>query len=675
MAHMAHMVGPFLAASRCLCHSAAQFGREGPSVEEIRLMRSPLRARMARLLGAGALAAALVLPAGTPVAAADPVVLTVGLTQDLDAANPFNTALVSGYEAFELSYSLLTDFDKDAHPAPGFADSWERSPDKVTYHIRDGMKFSDGTPATSKDVCFSWGLAMAAIEAEANIGLGYLDPGLSDAGITKVECPDPSTFIAYTTDQSDRIFQIYVPILPEHIWGKYDYKTIADQKFAPPLVGTGPYQLVEWSTGQFARFVRNPNWYGQQGFADEVVLRFFPDQTDVMVQALKAGELDYAHDVNADQFKALATDPLYATVAGKANGWSQLAFNTYGTGTDKTIKGGGPSTKALLDPKFRDALGYAVDHQVLVDRVLGGYGDVGSTIVPPVLADWHVEPTTPRHFDIELAKQKLDAAGYTTDASGNRLDKEGEPIVLRLGHPNTNDTYAKSAQFVKEWYSQLGIDVSVQSYDSDTLTNLILPPPDGKANYDIELWGWSGSPDPNGLTIVFRCDQIGNLSDSQYCNPAYDELYDKQSTESGAQRHETLAQMQNLIYDEAPYDVLYYDANLDVYRTDRFAGWQNMPADGTPFFSYGILDYTLLTDATAQPSPTPEAPASSAPAVSAAPGSATPAPSTATTPGSTTGSGSDSSLLLLVGVVAVVVVVGGFLLNRRRRGAAAAEDE
>ncbi len=639
-------------------------------------MRVSLRARTARILGASALAGALLLPAVGPVAAADPVVLTVGTTQDMDASNPFNTALVVGYEAFQLTYSLLVDFDKDAHPAPGFAESWERSPDKVTFHIRPGMQFSDGTPATSKDVCFSWGLAMAAIADEANIGLGYLDPNIKDAGVTKIECPDPETFIAYTTDQSDRIFQVYLPILPEHVWGKYDYKTIADQKFDPPLVGTGPYQMVEWKTGQYARFTRNPHFYGQQGFADEVVLRLFPDQTDVMVQALKAGELDYAHDVNPDQFKALAADPLFTAVAGKANGWTQLAFNTYGTGTDKTIKDGGPSTQALLDPKFRDALGYAVDKPTLVARVLGGYGDVGTTMVPPALADWHVEPTTPRTFDIELAKQKLTDAGYVLDANGKRLDKEGKPIVLRLDHPNSSDTYAKSAQFIKEWFGQLGIEVSVQSYDSDTLTNIILPPPDGKADYDIELWGWAGNPDPNGLTIVFRCDEIGNLSDSQYCNPTYDQLYDKQSTESGDQRHATLGEMQNIIYDEAPYDILFYDANLDVFRNDRFAGWQNMPADGTPFFTYGILNYTLLTDATAQPSPTPAAPAASA---SVAPGASNPAapsaaPSAAPNPDQSGSSGSNSTLLIVLVIVAVAVVGGGFLYSRRRR-TSSVEDE
>jgi peptide/nickel transport system substrate-binding protein len=295
-----------------------------------------------------------------------------------------------------------------------------------------------------------------------------------------------------------------------------------------------------------------------------------------------------------------------------------------------------------------------------------------------VLSQWHVEPDNPRSFNIDLAKQKLDAAGYHLDGNGKRLDKEGKPIVLRLAHPNTNDSYAKSAQFVKEWYGELGIDVSVQSYDSDTLSKLVLPPPDGKANYDIELWGWVGNPDPNGLTIVFRCDQIDNLSDSQYCNPAYDALFDKQSKESGDARHATLAQMQNLIYNEAPYDILYYDSDLDVYRNDRFAGWQNMPANGTPFFNSGdsVLNYTLLTDATAQPSATPAAAAPSASAGgSVAPAAPTTVPSAGSAPSSSTsGGGSNSTLLLVVVVVAVVIVVGGLIWSRRRR-AGPVEDE
>ena len=637
------------------------------------------RTRLLRLAGSLALATSLLLPAAVPAAAADPVILRVGTTQDLDASNPFNTYLVVGYEAFQQTWNLLVEFDENADPAPGFADSWERAEDRVTFHIREGMLWSDGTPATSADVCYSWGLAVDAINDDSYIGAGYLDPGVKDAGVTKVECPDDSTFIAYTTDQSDRVFQVYVPILPAHIYGDIDYVKMTDEKFDPPLVGTGPYQMVEWKTGQFARFERNPNYWGNQGFADQVVLQFFGN-SDTMVQALKSGEIDYARGVNPDQLKQLQADPLFTTVVGKANGWTQLAFNTYGTGTGKEIKNGGPSTKALLDTAFRDALGYAIDKQALLDRVLGGFGDQGTTIVPPILSDWHVPPANLRTFDLELAKQKLDAAGYVLDGSGNRLDKEGNPISLRLYAPNTDDNYPKVAEFVKSWYGELGISVTFQSYDSATLGEIVLPPEgDGKADYDIELWGWSGNPDPTALLQIFRCDAIGSTSDSQYCNPEFDRLYDLQATQAGAERLATLTQMQNLIYDEAPYDILFYDANLDAYRNDRFAGWQNMPADGTPFFTYGPLNYTLLTDATAEPEPTPaaESPsagASEAPAASASEPAAQPTPAASADGGATSSGGTNTLLIVIVLVVVVAVVFVGLILARRR-GGGPTEDE
>ena len=634
-------------------------------------MRTRFGVRLTRFIAATALTAATLLPAAAPVGAAGPVVFRAGTTQDFDASNPYQTALVSGYEAFQLTYNLMVDFGENAEPIAGFADSWVRSPDKVTFHIRKGMQWSDGQPATAEDACFSWQLAVDAIAAESNIGLGYLDQNLKDAAITKVECPDAETLIAYTTDQSDRIYQIYLPIIPKHVWGTFDYKKIGDEKFDAPLVGTGPYTLAEWKTGQYMRFVRNPHYWGTQGFADEVVIQIF-SSSDTMVQALKAGDLDYAHGVNADQLKALKTEPNIQTVIGSANGWTQLAFNTYGTGTGNTIKGGGPSTKALLDPAFRDALGYAVDKKLLVDRVLGGFGDVGTTIVPPVLGQFHVEPTTPRTFNIDLAKQKLDAAGYALDASGKRLDKEGKPISLRLYMPNSDENYPKAAEFIKDWYGQLGINVVTGVYDSDTLVDLLLPPEAGGkgnlAKYDIELWGWAGNPDPNALLAIFRCDEIGNLSDSNYCDAGYDALYDEESKLAGEARKTVLNQMQNQIYDQAVYDILYYDANLEAYRTDRFTGLVNMPSNGTPLFTYGVINYTLLKDATAVPTPGPTA--TLAPGATAAP--STPAPTAA--PGAT-GGGGGSTVPLLIGAGVVIVIVGVWLMSRRRRAAAVTEEE
>ena len=399
---------------------------------------------------------------------------------------------------------------------------------------------------------------------------------------------------------------------------------------------------------------------------------------DTMVQALKAGELDYAHGPNAEQLNQLKTEPNIATVVGSANGWTQLAFNGYGASTGKTIPDGGPSTKALLDPAFRDALGYAVDRQALVDRILLGYGDVGTTIVPPVLTKWHVEPTKTRTFDIELAKQKLDAAGYPLDASGNRLDKEGKTINLRLFMPDSDDNYPKAAQFIAEWYGQLGVKVTTQVLSSATLTEKIYPPEGGEgytADYDIELWGWSGGIDPNGLLQIFRCDQIGNSSDSQYCNPAFDKMYDDQLVAPTADARKTiLAEMQNLIYDEAVYDILYYDSNTEAYRTDRFAGWQNQPTEnGVPFFTYSTLQYTKLTDASLEPTPAPSAAApSGSPGASAV--AATPAPSGTTTP-PTSDAGSTGPLLAGLAALVAVVAVGLVWYSRRRTAAAAVDED
>ena len=642
-------------------------------------MRSSLRARLGRTVGVTALLLSVLLPsAAAPLRAADDKVLNVGMLQSLDSMNPYGTALTTGYEAFELSYQQMVGFGAEIEPVPDFAISWERAADKhsYTFKFRPDMKWSDGEPATSADACFSWQLALDAIKAESYIGLGYLDPGLKNAGVTKVECPDPTTMIATTDDNSSRILQTYLPIIPKHIWEKQangkpqTYETIAgDKLFDPPtdgsgLVGSGPYQAVEWKTGEFVRFKKNPNYALNQGFEDEIIFHFY-QSNDTMVQALKAGEIDYARTVSPDQLKALANEPNITTVHGAANGWTELGFNTYGTGTGKKIKGGGPSTTALQDQAFRDALGYAIDKQKLVDNVIGGFGTAGTTQIPPVLKAWHVEPTTPRTFDIEMAKQKLDAAGYPMGPDGTRMDKDGKPINLRLVMPDSDANFAKDAQFIVEWFGQAGIKVSPKVYDEDTLIDLMLPPEAGdpvkyKADYDMFIWTWSWGPDPSDPLQVFTCDQIGSSSDSMWCNKDYDALYQQQLVApDDAARLAILTQMQQSWYEAAPYHILYYDDNLHAYRTDKFAGWQNQPSNGTPLFSYSIRGETLLTDATAVVSPSPEASSSAG----ASGGSA--APSASPTPTDSSATGSSTPILLIV-LVLVLVVGAGLALSRRR---------
>ena len=622
-------------------------------------MRSTLRAGVARAAGALALASGFLLPAGVPVVAADPVVLRVGTVQDLDAMNPYLTALFTGYEVFTLNYDLLVGYGADEGPIPGFAASWQQDGTTWTFKIDPKLKWSDGTPATSEDARWTIQALLDGQAKDGYVGLGYLDPYLTYAGVTAVSAPDPATLVLETETPNAQILTSYIPILPKHIWEGRDLGTDSN---ATPVVGTGPYQAIEWKPGQFVHMVRNPNYLGPKGYEDEIFIQYFADE-GAMTEALKSGSIDYARNPTADQWDSLQglpdTVPIQSSTAAEANAFTELGFNTY----SKPIKGGGPSTKALQDPAFRDALGYAIDKQELVDKVLGGKGTVGTTHIPPALGagKWHLDPKNLRTFDIALAGQKLEAAGYALDPGGKRLDKEGKPISLRMVVPDSASSYADSAQFIQNWWQQLGITVNTQAYDSDTLTELMLPPEagDGKtANFDVFVWNWGGDVDPNSLLNILTTDAIGSASDSYFSNKRYDELMKLQQTETDeAKRKAYVDEMQQIMYDDAPYHVLFYDAALHAYRTDRFGNWQLQPsADGLPFFGYGSLNYTLLT----APEPLPAA-TSAAPAVPSAAASATPeARSNAGKPG-------DNTVLLLGGAVLLIAVVTGLAIAMRRR--------
>jgi ABC-type dipeptide transport system, periplasmic component len=514
-------------------------------------MRQPFRGRSARVLALVAIVGTALAPAAG-VRAADPLILKVGTTQTLQSLNPWNVVEVIDFEVMTLNYDTLVGFGSNNEPVPGFAESWTRSADGLTwtFKIRAGMKWSDGQPATSEDARWTMQYVLDATNAKPplTLGLGYLEPYQTSAGVTAVSAPDPTTLVVTSNLNNPLLLQSYVPILPAHIWSKLDPKVAATTFQNPvPVVGTGPYQVVEYKPGQFVRLVRNPNYWGSEGAEDQIVITTFKSE-DTMVQALKKpGGLDYVRDVPSaqwDQLKAQA-DPLIVTKEGASNTFYELAFNTY----TKPIAGGGASTKALQDPAFRDALGYAIDKAKIVDKVFAGHAAVGSTQVTPFQAIWHTDPAPDalRTFDIDTAKQKLDAAGYPLDGSGRRLDKEGKQITLRLTWPGGTEE-GKAAQLIVDWFALVGIKVNAAPSDEGKLTQDLLPPEaKGKAKFDMFIWDWVGDPDPTSLLKVLTSKEIGASSDSLWSNARYDELYDKQlAATSPTDRKAMIDEMQSI---------------------------------------------------------------------------------------------------------------------------------
>ena len=590
-----------------------------------------MRGRAVRILAFLSLAAlpATWAPAGIGAADEDRT-LRIGTTQEFDSINPHLAFIGSSAEATNLGYDVLVGMGPDLEYAPtGFAEAWVQDGATWTFTIRPDMRWSDGQIADASDVAFTFQYLLASMDPayvgpwapngndlpreNATLGDGRADNPLSlygdvlvnAAGLRSVELIDPRTVAMTTAHPTTLLLGALAPILPEHVWTSVPFTRAAtDFQAEPPVVGTGPFQVVEWERGTSARFVRNSHYWGKRPYLDEVEVRFYTDQ-ETMATALRRAVIDYARDIDPVRFDALEVNDDIVGVAGLGAGYTHVAFNTYAA----EIDGGGASTRAVRDPKFRDALGYALDRDAIIEAALGGHGKPGTTALPPVLLPFHSEPTRPREFEFAEARRRLSEAGYRDlDGDGIREDLDGVPIDLRLFHPNSDPKYAAAAQVVTDGWERLGIGVSAIGLAPDTLEELMyVPEAGGTAEYDVALWGWTGSPDPDFLLSLLTTSQIGVWSDSNYSNPAYDKLFDAQRrAPTVEERQPIVREMLDLAYDDAPYHILFYDDELHAHRTDKFEGWTTQPRDGgVSLFTYGVQGYLDLLPAgsTATPSP------------------------------------------------------------------------
>ena len=297
-------------------------------------MRSP--SRPARLLAAAAAGTLLlgVSLAGTATAttSASPspgekVVLTVGMTEDIDSANPFTgIAAVSTRSSRWSTRPSPSTTPSDFHIVPGLAESWQESADHTTwtYKIRSGLTWSDGVPLTAKDAAYSFNRVINGQYERTNYG-SYVD------NITKAVATDDTTLVLTVKQPSPIMEKLLVYIIPEHIWKSIDEKAVKSYPNegtpSSPTVGSGPFTMVERKVGQFIRMQANPTFYRGKPAVDEVVFKIYKNQ-DALGQALKKGEIDFADSLESNVFKSLEGQPGITTLSATYSGFNELAFNT-----------------------------------------------------------------------------------------------------------------------------------------------------------------------------------------------------------------------------------------------------------------------------------------------------------------------------------------------------------
>lgn len=501
----------------------------------------------------------------------DGIVRIAGISAP-DTMNPFATWSSSWPTCF--TYDALVGVDAQRHnDRRGFAESWAVADDKLTwtFKIWPGMKWSDGELATARDAAFTYNYLRGSMGKPDELNVGYNNTGGLE-NIESITALDDETLQMVTKSPTRWPVDNFILMVPEHIWKDVSYAdargTFQNQ---PPLVGTGPMIVSEFQPGQFARLTPNEYFRAGRPATAGMIHRFF-NTADPIAQGLKSGDLDYGISLTAAQWDDLANDPSIAVGQSRIEQRNYLAFNT-------TSGEGAGSTKALQDPAFRDAIGFAIDQKAIVDRAMRGHADPGVGVVMPLAADYYSDMNDiRRHFDLAEAGRRLDAAGYR-DANGDGLreDKEGNSLQLEMITGTVSgilEMPIAAVQLIAGWLGQIGIKVSVTQLDSGALNARTAAPANGGGGWDLIVSGSWLSPTPHDLLSLGNSKLIGVGNASYWKNEKFDALLAEVDVTPDIEKSQKLVdQASRLIYTEAPYIMLCYPFILEAHRKNCFNGW------------------------------------------------------------------------------------------------------
>ncbi len=632
--------------------------------------RPRLRLAAAALVLCGGLAAATPALAATAAPAArlapasssaNSSTFVVGDTDAVDTLNPFNGFTGQDYEVYGLIYDNLMDYGQlDYTGTPRLATSWSHSKDGLTwtYHIRHGVKWSDGVPLTAADVAYTFQRNIKPNSIELADNEAYVGE------ITSAVATGKYTVVMKVRHYTPVMNRLIVPILPKHIWEHVSDKHLSSFANDNP-VGSGPFTVSSFSSNQSITLKANPHYWGGKPGISTLVFQRFDNQT-AMKEALLNGSIDFAEGLTPALWQSLKGQPGVTTINAPSGNFDELAFNNgAATTAGQPIGNGNP---ALKDINVRHAISYAINTSEIVKKVWLGTATPGTSVIPPIYTQFHYTPpaSATYHYDPAKAEAILTADGWKMGPGGVR-EKNGKKLTLRFAVRNESPEAVQEAPYIEGWLKAIGIGVTPTSMSDSQLTADI-----GNGQYDMFIWGWGVEPNPDFQLSVFTCGQRSTgsapnytpgWSDSFYCNPAYDKLYHQQQGLDGDARATVIKKMEQMLYTDDPYSVLYYWNDTQAYRSDLFTGFAPQPDRPNGLYLYQEVSwwsYRCIRPAGSSPSLTDH-------------NIGCQHELGAVTKAATTGVNGG----LIGGIAAAVVVLGAaaWLLTRRRRTATADERE
>ena len=353
--------------------------------------------------------------------------LRVGRAESFDGWVLDSAAAYATYQTHAAVFEPLLRFAPDGtNVEPGLAETWvyDEAAMTWTFTLRSNAKFSDGSPVTSADVVFSYGLWSSGPNFGGSFGQ-----------VADVKAVDDRT-IAFTMKAPDAVLPSLLSasiagVLPADFGGR------SEKDFYAKPIGAGPYRVTKWSSGGRIELERNPNYYApDRPKLDKVSIDVVADDSELS-RLFEGGELDLVNYVSIASAAQYPEGSLTVTPSSQV---FHVSLN---------------ATRAPFDdPEVRTAVAAAIDYQSIVDGPLREYGALPTGILAPNLGNW--APPSSDYYSFDLSAAKASLAG----------SKHADGAEVELIYDAANGTDALLAQIVQANLGEIGITVKLTGLET-----------------------------------------------------------------------------------------------------------------------------------------------------------------------------------------------------------------
>ena len=459
---------------------------------------------------------------------------------------PFYSPLKQSGDAaplMDLIFNRLVKSDDKFQQQPDLAERFEVSPDArvFTFHLRRGVKWTDGQPFTAKDVLFTYRLALTKAAVALQAGKLMQIKGGKDFNegktkdITGLEAPDDYT-VKITLERPNVAFfgglsfnNAMLSILPEHVLRDMDpAKSDSHPYFTKPDVTTGPYQFVRHVADQYIELKANPSFFLGSPKIEKVFIRFAERATALAL--FERGDIDVMVRITAKDAERLQGNPRFSIVPVPGVGVYQLSWNN----------------ERFTDKRVRQAFMYAIDREALVKVVHRGQARlVHSTVIGPEWATY--DDLNTYKYNPTKAKELLREAGWDP----------ARPVEIIYIKGVTDIELA--APIVQQQLKEVGMQLVLRTFDTPTWINRVM----STAEFDMAWYsGGVYGMDPDVSANYYECANWTprGSNTGHYCNKELGDLFAQgRGTPDVAKRKEIYHKVAKILNEDVPTVFLWSD--------------------------------------------------------------------------------------------------------------------